>query len=449
MGEVVIRSESLGKRYQLGLIHHDRLADALAHQARKVARGFGKRSGKETERDPASIPAAELAGHGIHPGGTDHIWALRNASFEIEKGEAVGIIGHNGAGKSTLLKILTGITEPSEGRVTLQGRIASLLEVGTGFHPELTGRENIYMNGAMLGMSRAHINRHFEQIVAFAEVATFIDTPVKRYSSGMYVRLAFAVAAHLEPEILLVDEVLAVGDLAFQKKCLGQMNDAAQLGRTILFVSHNMAAIRQLTQRCIYLHGGEVKRIGPTGEIVQQYYRDAQAPREGDAEDLATAAFRRGEPGDELHIAAVEVQGTRGRMPVLPMFEALQVTLVVQVDQAVRDASAAIRLKNDQGVHVATLFSRDQGCRIDMDPGKNRLVLHMANPLTPGKYFADLGINPSTGTRAYDALMDFPLFEVANEGQVQHWTDRGFGAMHQQDARWTVEPPPATDTAGP
>ena len=292
MGEVVIRSESLGKRYQLGLIHHDRLADALAHQARKVARGFGKRSGKETERDPASIPAAELAGHGIHPGGTDHIWALRNASFEIEKGEAVGIIGHNGAGKSTLLKILTGITEPSEGRVTLQGRIASLLEVGTGFHPELTGRENIYMNGAMLGMSRAHINRHFEQIVAFAEVATFIDTPVKRYSSGMYVRLAFAVAAHLEPEILLVDEVLAVGDLAFQKKCLGQMNDATQLGRTILFVSHNMAAIRQLTQRCIYLHGGEVKRIGPTGEIVQQYYRDAQAPRKGDAEDLATAAFR-------------------------------------------------------------------------------------------------------------------------------------------------------------
>ncbi|MEJ1936812.1 ABC transporter ATP-binding protein, partial [Nostoc sp. NIES-2111] len=203
----------------------------------------------------------------------EEFWALKDVSFEIKQGDRVGIIGCNGAGKSTLLKILSRITEPTTGRIQAKGRVASLLEVGTGFHPELTGRENIYLNGAILGMSKAEIKRKFDEIVAFAEVDKFLDTPVKRYSSGMYVRLAFAVAAHLEPEILVVDEVLAVGDAAFQKKCLGKMEDVAKNeGRTVLFVSHNMAAIRSLCHNCIFLQNGTLSFIGDVEEGIEKYF---------------------------------------------------------------------------------------------------------------------------------------------------------------------------------
>lgn len=198
-------------------------------------------------------------------------WALKDVSFSVEPGEAVGIIGRNGAGKSTLLKILSQITPPSEGKITMRGRVGSLLEVGTGFHPELTGRENIYMNGAILGMSRREIARKFDEIVAFAEMEKFLDTPVKRYSSGMYVRLAFAVAAHLEPEILVIDEVLAVGDVEFQKKCLGKMGEVAKHGRTVLFVSHNMQAIRLLCSRCVLLQKGAVVANGDPGDVTSSY----------------------------------------------------------------------------------------------------------------------------------------------------------------------------------
>lgn len=201
----------------------------------------------------------------------EEFWALSDVSFEVQVGEVVGIIGRNGAGKSTLLKVLSRITEPTLGRVRLRGRVASLLEVGTGFHPELSGRENIYLNGAILGMSKSEIKRKFDEIVSFAEVSRFLDTPVKRYSSGMYVRLAFAVAAHLEPEILVVDEVLAVGDLEFQRKCMGKMQDVAAHGRTVLFVSHNLAAIQQLCSKSVYLNAGKVKRVGTTAECVQEY----------------------------------------------------------------------------------------------------------------------------------------------------------------------------------
>jgi ABC-type polysaccharide/polyol phosphate transport system ATPase subunit len=207
----------------------------------------------------------------------EEFWALKEVGFEIKQGEAVGIIGRNGAGKSTLLKLLSRITEPTTGRTVVRGRVASLLEVGTGFHPELTGRENIYLNGSILGMSRAEIRKKFDEIVAFAEVEKFLDTPVKRYSSGMYVRLAFAVAAHLEPEVLIVDEVLAVGDSAFQKKCLGKMGDVAtKEGRTVLFVSHSMQAIAQLTKRCILLSKGNVEFDGSTDKAVQLYIAGAK-----------------------------------------------------------------------------------------------------------------------------------------------------------------------------
>jgi len=201
----------------------------------------------------------------------DEFWALKNVSFEVQRGEVIGIIGRNGAGKSTLLKILSRITPPTEGKIEMHGRVASLLEVGTGFNPELSGRENIYLNGAILGMSKKEIDEKFDAIVEFSEIGKFLDTPVKRYSSGMYVRLAFSVAAHLEPEILIVDEVLAVGDANFQKKCLGKMGDVAKGGRTVLFVSHNMGAVKQLCDRCVFLEKGEVKMVGETGDVLQKY----------------------------------------------------------------------------------------------------------------------------------------------------------------------------------
>jgi lipopolysaccharide transport system ATP-binding protein len=260
MTDIVIKAENLGKMYTIG------------HQA--------ERSGYMALRDVLMQNARTLwnktkdlaTGKAIIQGDTlEEVWALKNVSFEIKRGEAVGIIGRNGAGKSTLLKILSRITEPSTGRVTIKGRMASLLEVGTGFHPELSGRENIYLNGAILGMTRAEIKRKFDEIVAFAEVDKFLDTPVKRYSSGMYIRLAFAVAAHLEPEILIVDEVLAVGDAEFQRKCLGKMEDVSKEGRTVLFVSHNMGAISKLCQRSILLVDGKKRLDNLSIDVISQY----------------------------------------------------------------------------------------------------------------------------------------------------------------------------------
>ncbi|MEA5448381.1 ABC transporter ATP-binding protein [Leptolyngbya sp. CCNP1308] len=258
MSDSVIQVENLGKKYVLGQQQQGNsryvaLRDVMADSAKSVGRRL---------RHPFKSQSSSQQ---------EEFWALKDVSFEVKQGEVVGIIGRNGAGKSTLLKILSRITEPTTGRVRLRGRVASLLEVGTGFHPELTGRENIFLNGAILGMSRAEINRKFDEIVDFAEVARFLDTPVKRYSSGMYMRLAFAVAAHMEPEILVVDEVLAVGDAAFQKKCLGKMENVSKEGRTVLFVSHNMGVLQGLVQSAIWLHEGELKCAGSTKETISNY----------------------------------------------------------------------------------------------------------------------------------------------------------------------------------
>ena len=258
--DVVVRAEGLGKQYRLGQRArvHDTLRDALASGARALAR--------------------RLRGHRDDGDSGDTIWALRDVGFDVRRGEVVGIVGRNGAGKSTLLKILSRITEPTTGEAWLRGRLGSIIEVGTGFHGELTGRENVYLSGAILGMRRAEIVRRFDEIVAFAEIDRFVDTPVKRYSSGMYLRLAFAVAAHLEAEILLVDEVLAVGDAAFQKKCLGKMSDVARRDRTVLFVSHNLIAVEALCSRALWLDHGRVVHDGPAGQVVSQYVRSTSAP---------------------------------------------------------------------------------------------------------------------------------------------------------------------------
>jgi len=269
--EIVIRIENLGKRYRIQhraeRQRYTALRDVIAHKL-KAPFQFLRRSQKSEVRSQTS----DLRPPTSARSSSEDFWALRDVSFEVRQGEVVGIIGRNGAGKSTLLKILSRITEPTTGRVRILGRVASLLEVGTGFHPELTGRENIFLNGAILGMHRAEIKRKFDEIVAFAEVEKFLDTPVKRYSSGMYVRLAFAVAAHLEPEILIVDEVLAVGDAQFQKKCLGKMQSVAtKEGRTVLFVSHNMVAIRSLCSRAILLRAGCKIAGAPTDDVLNIY----------------------------------------------------------------------------------------------------------------------------------------------------------------------------------
>lgn len=283
MSNIAIRCESLGKQYRIGERERykalrDTLTDVMYAPARRLRSIF-----KSGANKPLAGPDDNT------------FWALKDVSFEVRHGEVTGIIGRNGAGKSTLLKILSRITKPTEGQVQIRGRVGSLLEVGTGFHPELTGRENIFLNGAILGMKRAEIVRKFDEIVAFAEIENFIDTPVKRYSSGMYIRLAFAVAAYMEPEILLVDEVLAVGDAAFQKKCLGKMSDVAKEGRTVLFVSHNMAAVTRLCQRGIILDSGKLQLDAGIFEATSKYLQS----------DLGTSAERRWDdyktaPGDEV-----------------------------------------------------------------------------------------------------------------------------------------------------
>jgi len=300
MSKIVLQAQGIGKKY---ILRHQTpgagrvtLRDKIVEHAASVGRWLS-----------ANTPARANPSR-------EEFWALRDVSLQVAQGDVLGIIGRNGSGKSTLLKLISQITEPTEGRITLRGRVASLLEVGTGFHPELTGRENIFLNGAILGMTRDEIRRKFDQIVAFAEVEQFLDTPIKRYSSGMYIRLAFAVAAHLEPEILIVDEVLAVGDVAFQKKCLRRMNDAAREGRTIVLVSHNMLSIEALCTQAVWLHGGRVMGTGEPHRIISQYLRTAFSPLpQQDWQDKASA------PGNDqvrLRRALIRPKGGTAADPV-------------------------------------------------------------------------------------------------------------------------------------
>src|SRR5689334_21046451 len=303
--------------------------------------------------------AKSLAGHsgnGASPKNNNFIWALKDISFDLDEGKVLGIVGRNGAGKSTLLKILSRVTEPTEGTVSVRGRVGSLLEVGTGFHPELTGRENIYMNGAILGMKRAEIESKFDEMVEFSEVSQFIDTPVKRYSSGMYLRLAFAVAAHLEPEILVVDEVLAVGDAEFQRKCLGKMNDVAQQGRTVLFVSHNMSAILRLTQEALVLKKGQLIKRAPTPEAVDYYLSSGQAEsgeRIWEADDVpaASAPFKP---------ISLRIKDRIGKVvDTVRSTEPLTVEWEYQIDAPITGLRLGLYLNTMRGEYVFTTFDTD------------------------------------------------------------------------------------------
>lgn len=347
----VIKIQNLGKRYILSHKPKERytaLRDVLANGVKKIAQRIIHPSAAET----SSIS------------GRDEFWALKDVSFDIKQGDRVGIIGRNGAGKSTLLKVLSRITEPTSGSVAIQGRVASLLEVGTGFHPELTGRENIYLNGAILGMSKAEIAKKFDEIVAFAEVERFLDTPVKRYSSGMYVRLAFAVAAHLEPDILIVDEVLAVGDAQFQKKCLGQMEKAGKDGRTVLFVSHNMAMISNLCQRGIVLEGGKLLFDGAVSDAVVKYYQSSTE------KGVAAGQFE----SESAVLLGSELIGAGGALDIT-----IHDDLTVRMRYKIKRSVNGICVPN---FHV---FSADGSCVfITSPPGVGKMP--------SGEYFADCKI---------------------------------------------------------
>jgi lipopolysaccharide transport system ATP-binding protein len=332
MSQTVIHAEGLGKRYRIG--QRERylaLRDVLANSLKAPWRLLGAAARNSSNHQP------------------QHIWALKDVSFDVGEGEVVGIIGRNGAGKTTLLKILARVTRPTEGYAEIRGRMGSLLEVGTGFHPELTGRENTYLSGAILGMSKREIERKFDEIVAFAEVEKFIDTPLKHYSSGMQVRLAFAVAAHLEPEILLVDEVLAVGDAAFQKKCLGKMSDVAKAGRTILFVSHNMGAIGHLCQRAILIQDGRLKMDGPARDVIGVYLlegADMQAEHRWDPIESA--------PGDDLvKLRAVRILTEKGAASTTLFFhESFRIQLEYTVGRPMENLWLGIHIMTLEGIVV-------------------------------------------------------------------------------------------------
>jgi lipopolysaccharide transport system ATP-binding protein len=391
MSDVVIRVENLSKSYQYGTISHGTLTRDLQSWWARI-RGKG---------DPNAILT-----HSHRSGQSgQRFWALQDVSFDVKQGEIVGIIGRNGAGKSTLLKILSESTTPTKGCVKLKGRVGSLLEVGTGFHPELTGRENIYLNGAILGMTKAEIRSKFDEIVAFAELEEFIDTPVKRYSSGMYVRLAFAVAAHLEPEILLVDEVLAVGDAEFQKKCLGKMGDVSEKeGRTILFVSHDMAAIRHLCQFGIWIERGEMVFFGQSAECIELYLNSFTPPDH--SESGYFALYNRTDRISNGSVLFISVR-MRGHDDIqrdrFEFYEPFTIEFEVKCITSVRPCYIGFSVLSLDGANLFASHHSDSAELKALKPGNYRIVCSVhPNSLKPGRYLLSIGIGDFASWEPHD-----------------------------------------------
>jgi len=378
MSDIVIEVDNLWKEYRLGIINHHTLSCDLQSWWARLRGKDDPNSQIDSERSPVTSHQSQ---------NEDSFWALENVSFEVRQGDILGIIGRNGAGKSTLLKILSQVTAPTKGEVRYKGRIASLLEVGTGFHPELTGRENIFLNGAILGMSKADIRRNIEEIIAFAEIDKFIDTPVKRYSSGMYVRLAFAVAAHLEPEILIVDEVLAVGDALFQKKCLGKMKEVGKEGRTVLFVSHNMSAIRSLCSRSIMLDKGKAVFAGSVPQAIDRYLSDVQDKYFYDI-DLK-ALPRTGHFGSKLRLHRLRFNSGLGIWHGKP----LEVELDFECLTDISEVSFGVGFSNRDGVRIITIDSDVSGEKLSFLKGQRGSARFNIPEflLSPDTYSMDVG----------------------------------------------------------
>lgn len=365
-----VRVSHLSKRYQLGLTHAGSIRELASHWTDRLLRRKANLppSGYWGTAKRSAVGGTMGEEQGAGPDG-DSFWALKDVSFEVQPGEVLGIIGRNGAGKSTLLKVLSRITSPTEGRVEINGRVASLLEVGTGFHPELTGRENVFLNGAILGMTKAEIRSKFDEIITFAEIDKFIDTPVKRYSSGMYVRLAFAVAAHLEPEILIVDEVLAVGDAEFQKKCLGKMSEVANRGRTVLFVSHNMDAVRRLCSRGILLKGGQIQAAGSVDRIVNDYL--SVAARYGSCSVIRYPE----QPKDTFHIEQIQVLDRNG-VPKQKVctWDAVRFRVVFNSPREVKNGSVVLQISTTTGSRLLLASTKpDQSFPMTFHRGTNSI----------------------------------------------------------------------------
>jgi lipopolysaccharide transport system ATP-binding protein len=383
MSETVISIENVSKKYTL---RHKKSGEAYTTLrdviARQAAAPFKALAQKVSSKNRSNGSHPEGSGSPYSQSSVEDFWALKGVSLEINQGDVIGFIGRNGAGKSTLLKILSRITEPTEGRITISGRVASLLEVGTGFHQELTGRENVYLNGAILGMSRAEIKAKFDEIVAFAAVEQFLDTPVKRYSSGMYVRLAFAVAAHLEPEILIVDEVLAVGDVEFQKKCLGKMQDVATSGRTVLFVSHNMQAISVLCNRGVFLRSGSVQYVGSAKEAIDKYidsYAQADAQHDNPDRRYGSGEYR-------YTLAAPEQPVYEGTDEKVISFE------IERRGKLVGRMWLCALIRDAKGVIMVQYDSRLLGFWVEDSPRVKGQIRFTTPWLKPGSYRVDLSL---------------------------------------------------------
>lgn len=391
----VIRVDNLSKCYRLGLTHDRSVRDLI----NRWTDGLLRRN--------QTHPALNGKARGPVPNkkdSTQEFWALRDVSFEVQPGEVVGIIGRNGAGKSTLLKILSRITKPTSGRVEMRGRVASLLEVGTGFHPELTGRENVYMNGTVLGMTKREIDRRFDEIVAFAEVEKFIDTPVKRYSSGMTVRLGFAVAAHLEPEILIVDEVLAVGDLSFQQKCITAMSSIAHVGRTVLFVSHNMASVRRLCSRAILMHDGCPLIDGTLSEAIDKYVSNTSTNVTAQTLDFRAHQSILG------HATFIEMTTLNGQAATtFGPTETWNVKIRFKINHALENFVAALGLQSTAGTPVLTTWSAPQR----IEPGEYVATFTQDTIwLSYGTYELTIGLSNNYST--FDYVTSAITFQIVN-----------------------------------
>jgi len=428
MSDTVISVENVGKRYTLRhKLNGERYAtfrDVIARQAaapfKVIAKKMLVRNGSNgSHPDATNGPSSSNA--------VENFWALKDVSFEVEQGDVIGIIGRNGAGKSTLLKILSRITEPTEGRIRIKGRVASLLEVGTGFHPELTGRENIYLNGSILGMSRAEVKAKFDEIVAFAEVERFLDTPVKRYSSGMYVRLAFAVAAHLDPEILIVDEVLAVGDTEFQKKCLGKMEDVSHSGRTVIFVSHNMAAITSLTRTSALLQAGNCVFFGETQGAVGKYLDSMQSQ-----ESRYEASPVVGKPS----ITSVEVFCSQPGS-VHESGAPMRIEFEFYHPEPIPGACLSFQIVNQAQVPVLHFRAYDQPIEICKGSGTTTVVCQIPRlNLNVGQFSLKAYVADPPGGQSYQRLEGICPFSVVILNKTTLWGWRSEACIYHEEAEW-------------